>query len=109
MAIYAMAFPLRNFLYVVITGVFRSGGDTKTGLKYDLSCLWIFGVGAAVVSAFVLRLPFVWVYTLSLIFEDWPKTILCIRHFFSKKWIMPVTETGKEALLEYKKEQNKIT
>ena len=108
MAVYAMAFTLRNFLYVVITGVFRSGGDTKTGLKYDLFCLWMFGVGVALISAYVLRLPFVWVYALSLIFEDWPKTVLCIRHFFSKKWIMPVTETGKEALLEYKKEQNKI-
>ena len=109
MAVYAVTFPLRNFLYVVITGVFRSGGDTKTGMKYDLLCLWVFGVGVAAVSAFVFKLPFVWVYALSLVFEDWPKALLCIRHFFSKKWIMPVTETGKEALLEYKKEQNKIT
>jgi len=109
MAVYALEFPIRNFLYVVITGVFRSGGDTKTGMKYDLSCLWFFGIGAAAISAFVFRFPFVWVYAASLVFDDWPKAVLCIRHFFSKKWIMPVTQTGKEAYEQYKKEQNKIT
>ncbi len=109
MAIYAMEFPLRNFLYVVITGIFRSGGDTMTGMKYDLSCLWFFGVVAAAVSAYIFKLSFVWVYGLSLIFDDWPKVFLCIRHFLSKKWIMPVTETGREALVEYKKELNKMS
>jgi len=109
MALYAIEFPIRNFLYVIITGVFRSGGDTKTGMKYDLSCLWFFGVSAAAISAFVLKLPFVWVYGLSLVFDDWPKVFLCMRYFLSKKWIMPVTETGKEALMQYKKENNKIS
>ena len=109
MAIYAVEFPIRNFIFVIITGVFRSGGDTKTGMKYDLVCLWGFSVTAALISAFVLKLPFVWVYAISLAFEDLPKAILCLKHFFSKRWIMPVTETGKEALLEYKKELNKIT
>ena len=109
MAVYAVEFPLRNFLYVVITGVFRSGGDTKTGMKYDLSCLWFFGVTGAAIAAFVLKLPFVFVYAASIAFDDWPKVVLCLRHFFSKRWIMPVTETGREAYELYKKEQNKIT
>ena len=58
-----------------------------------------------VVMAFVLKLPFVVVYALSIVFEDTPKLVLCLRHFLSKKWIMPVTETGKNALAEYKKEK----
>jgi len=109
MAIYAVEFPIRNYIYVVITGVFRSGGDTKTGMRYDLTCLWLFGVLGTFIAAYILKLPFVWVYAVSLVFDDWPKAVLCLRHFFSKKWIMPVTETGREALEEYKKEQKKIS
>ena len=109
MAIYAVEFPVRNFIFVIITGVFRSGGDTKTGMKYDLICLWGFGVTATFVAAYILKLPFVLVYAVSLVFDDFPKAMLCLKHFFTKKWIMPVTETGKAAFEEYKKEQKKIT
>ena len=103
--VYALTLPARNFQYVIITGVFRSGGDTKTGLRYDMICLWGIAVPAAVIMAFVLKLPFVWVYALSIIFEDTPKLVLCLKHFLSKKWIMPVTETGKNALEEYNNEK----
>ncbi len=107
MIIYAIEFPVRNFLYLIITGVFRSGGDTKTGMVYDLACLWFISVPVAAVSAFIFRLPFVVVYAFSMIFEDWLKAVLCLRHFFSKRWLMPVTETGKQALEEYKRETKK--
>ena len=107
MVIYAMVFPLRNFLYIVITGVFRSGGDTKTGMKYDLSCLWGISVPVAIISAFVLKLPFILVYALSMVFEDILKVILCVRHLISKKWVMPVTETGRLAYESYKNEVKK--
>ncbi|MBQ3181770.1 MAG: MATE family efflux transporter [Clostridia bacterium] len=103
--VYAVTMPSRNLLYVIITGVFRSGGDTKTGMRYDLCCLWGIAVPVAVLSAFVLRLPFVLVYALSIIFEDTPKFILCLRHFLSKKLIIPVNETVKNALNEYRKEK----
>lgn len=102
--VYAITLPARNFQYVIITGVFRSGGDTKTGMKYDMICLWGIAVPAAFIMAFVLKLPFVLVYALSIVFEDTPKLLLCLKHFLSKKWIMPVTETGKQALEEYKRE-----
>ena len=103
MIIYALMLPSKNFLYVIITGVFRSGGDTKTGMKYDISCLWLISVPVAIVTAFLIKLPFVMVYIASLVFEDVLKFILCLRHFISKKWVMPVTETGRKAYEEYKK------
>lgn len=108
MIVYAMEFPIRNVLYVLITGVFRSGGDTKTGMKYDLSGLWLISVPLSFVAAFLLKLPFIVVYVVSLVFEDWLKLVLCIKHFISQKWVMPVTETGKIAYDEYKKELLKI-
>ena len=108
MIIYAIEFPVRNLLYLAITGVFRSGGDTKTGMIYDLTCLWGISVPAAAIAAFLFKVPFIWVYTVSVVFEDWIKAVFCIRHFLSKRWIKPVTETGKMALEEYKKELNKV-
>ena len=40
-----------------------------------------------------------------LVFEDWVKTALCIKHFRSGKWIHPVTEEGKLALEREKEAQ----
>lgn len=105
MLVYGLEFAIRNLSYTIITGVFRSGGDTKTGMKFEIICLWILAVPATAIGAFVLKVPFVAVYAVSLVFEDWPKLILCLRHFFSQKWIKPVTETGREALREYILEQ----
>ncbi len=108
MVVYAVMFPVRNFLYVVITGVFRSGGDTKTGMRYDLYCLWGISVPIAVITAFVLKLPFVLVYATSMIFEDATKFVFCLKHFLSKKWVIPVTKTGKEAYREYLRTVRKV-
>ncbi len=104
MVIYCLAFPLRSFLYVVITGIFRSGGDTTTGMKYDLLCLWGISVPVAIVTAYVFKMPFVLVYAFSMIFEDILKFFLCLRHLFSKRWVKPVTKTGRLAYEEYKNE-----
>ena len=99
--VYAIEIPIRNIPYVVIVAIFRSGGDTKTGMKYDLVCLWAISLPVTFIAAFVLKLPFVAVFACSYVFEDYLKSILCLKHFFSKKWIKPVTETGRQALKEY--------
>jgi len=101
MAVYALELPIRNIPYVTIVGVFRSGGDTKTGMKYDLLCLWGISLPVTFVVAFILKIPFVLVFAASYIFEDYLKSFLCIRYFISKKWVRPVTENGQRALREY--------
>jgi hypothetical protein len=35
------------------------------------------------------------------IFEDYIKSILCIKYYKSLKWIKPVTEEGKTGLIKY--------
>lgn len=104
MLVYALELAIRNIPYVTIVGIFRSGGDTKTGMKYDSVCLWLLSLPVTFIAAFVIKLPFVVVFACSYIFEDYLKTFLCLRHFFSKKWIKPVTETGKQALKAYLEE-----
>ncbi|MBQ3114603.1 MAG: MATE family efflux transporter [Clostridia bacterium] len=103
MLIYALEMPVRNIPYVAIVGIFRSGGDTKKSMQYDLLTLWAVAVPTTFVMALVFKLPFVVVFLCSYISEDYLKAYLCIKYFKSKKWIKPITDTGKKALAEYLK------
>ncbi len=103
--VYALELFVRNLPYVAIVGVFRSGGDTKTGMKYDLLCLWVLSIPMTLLAAFVLKLPFVLVFACSYVCEDYLKSVLCIRYFKTKKWIKPVTENGMIGLKAYLQEE----
>ena len=96
--VFGLEMPLRYIPYIIIVGIFRSGGDTVTGMAYDLIFLWSIALPAAFVSAFVLHLPFVAVFAVMIFAEDTLKAIFCLRRFFSMKWIRPVTEEGKQAM-----------
>ncbi len=101
LVIYGIELAIRNIPYVSIVGIFRSGGDTIKGAKYDLICLWCVSAPITLFAATVLKLPFVLVFACSYLCEDYIKAFLCLRYFKSMKWIKPVTETGKEALKNY--------
>ena len=92
----------RNLPYITIVGIYRAGGDTSTGVKYDMGCLWLLSIPVTVICAYVVKLPFPVVYALMLMSEDYVKTFLCLRHFYSWKWLMPVTEEGRSALAAWK-------
>ena len=96
--IYALEIPIRNIPYIQIVGVYRSGGDTTTGVFYDLICLWGISLPVTLFTAFVFRLPFVTVFLLMYLSEDIIKTLLCLKHFKSAKWIRPVTKEGQIGL-----------
>lgn len=105
LAIYAIEIPIRNIPYVQIVGIFRAGGNTAIAAKADLFCLWGISVPLTLVCAYVLKLPFLVVYALMYVFEDWPKSIMCIYNFKKLKWLRPVTQEGKEAFERFKKER----
>ena len=96
--VYALELAVRNIPYVAIVGVFRAGGDTKKGMIYEMVSLWAVSVPATFLAAFVFRWPFVAVFACSYFCEDYLKAFLCVKYFFTKKWIKPVTETGQAAL-----------
>ncbi len=102
LTVYALEIPLRNIPYIQIVGVFRSGGDTTTGVVYDLACLWGLSLPVTLITAFVLDLPFVAVFTIMYLSEDIIKSVLCIRHFRSARWLRPVTPEGKAGLDAWK-------
>ncbi len=94
---------LRNIPYVQVVGVFRSGGDTFHGMLYDLGSLWVVGIPAAYLAAHVFHWPFLAVVAAAYLGEDIPKSILCLRYFRTGRWLMPVTEEGRQGLEDYKK------
>ena len=95
---------LRNVTYVQVVGVFRSGGDTFWGMVYDLGSLWLVAIPAALLAAGVFHLPFLGVVMCAYLGEDIPKTVLCLRHFRTMRWLKPVTEEGRAGLEAYRRE-----
>ncbi len=88
--IYSLELIIRNMPYTLICSVFRAGGDTVTGAKYDLICLWLIAIPITFVIAFFTEVAFPLIFFISYIVEDLPKTTLCLMHFKTRKWIKPV-------------------
>lgn len=101
MAFYAFEFTIRQIPYLMIVGIFRSGGDTVTGVKYDLFSLWLLSIPATLIAVYVINVPFTVAFAIMYIFEDYVKTLLCIRYYKSMKWIKPVTMEGKSGLSDF--------
>ncbi len=108
MAVYAVAFPFRIMPYLQVVAIFRSGGDTVTGAKYELFCLWALSVPATLIAVYLFKVPFIVAYIIMYVFEDVPKNIFCMKFYLSKRWIKPVTEEGKQALLKFKNKAGDI-
>ena len=102
--IYSIDMPLRMLGFILIVGILRSGGNTFAAAKFDLSSIWLSSLPAVLISAYVLKLPFLVCFIVMYVFEDVIKLILCIPHYRSLKWIKPVTDEGKEALEVFKNE-----
>ena len=84
--------------------MFRSGGDTLTGMLFDLGSLWCVSIPLTLLAARVLQLPFIGVVIFAYLGEDIPKSILCLLHFKRIRWIRPVTEEGRAGLRDYQGE-----
>ncbi len=89
LTVYCMELVLRNIPYITIVGCFRAGGDTRRGMLYDLICLWGVAIPVTYVLGLVIGADFVLTYFIMLVAEDVVKNVLCLRHFFSFKWIKP--------------------
>lgn len=107
LSIYAAEMAIRNIPYIMICGIFRPGGETRVGMKYDLLFLWCVSLPATLAAAFLLRLPFPAVFATMYIAEDWLKAFFCIRYFLTGKWLKPVTPEGRAGLEKYLREKEK--
>lgn len=74
----------------VICGVFRSGEDSRFGFICDTIDMWVFSVPLGFISAFVLKLPPMWVYFL-LCLDEFVKMPFVYKHYKSYKWLQNIT------------------
>jgi putative MATE family efflux protein len=75
---------------VLICGIFRAGGDSKFGFIADTIFMWFISVPLGLLSAFVFKLPPLWVYFV-LYLDEFIKLPIVIRHYFKKGWLKNIT------------------
>lgn len=76
----------------LIAGIFRAGGCTKFGLICDTIDMWGYGITAGILTAFVFKLPVVWVYFFMCL-DEFVKCPWVFSFYKSKKWLRNITRT----------------
>jgi putative MATE family efflux protein len=77
---------IRMFNFSTFIGALRAGGDTRFALIMEICSIWLIGVPAAYIGAFVLHLPVYYVY-LMVALEELVKAFVSGWRVYSKKWI----------------------
>jgi putative MATE family efflux protein len=90
LTVMALALGIKVSNMMLIVGILRAGGDTRTSALIDVGPLWLVGLPAATLGAFVFGLPVGWVYALT-ISDEACKMILALWRLFSKRWIHNLT------------------
>lgn len=73
-----------------ISGIFCSGGDSKFGLCCDSVVMWCITVPLGLISAFLLKLPVVWVF-LIVNLDELLKLPTVYRHYKKYNWVKDLT------------------
>ena len=73
-----------------ISGIFCSGGDSKFGLCCDSVVMWCITVPLGLISAFLLKLPVVWVF-LIVNLDELLKLPAVYRHYKKYNWVKDLT------------------
>ncbi len=81
-----LVFWIKTVNMGMIIGLFHAGGDTHFCLFLELGGVWLIGIPAAIIGAFVFHLPIYWVAALVAL-EEVFKLSLGLPRFFSGKWI----------------------
>ena len=80
---------------ISVTGVLRSGGDTKFAMISECSCVWFVSVPLAFITALVFHMP-VHLCVLVMKAEEIIKLIILRKRFYSGKWINLVIDGLKK-------------
>lgn len=86
LTVMACSLWVRMFNFTVFIGALRAGGDTRFALLMEICSIWLIGVPAAYVGAFVFHLPVYFVY-LMVMLEEIAKAFVSGWRYKSRKWI----------------------
>ena len=76
---------------------YRASGDAVTGTVLEIVFMYLLVLPRVLITGFVLKLPY-WVIFLCCYIDEPIRYVLMQRHFYSRRWVRPVTEQGKAAL-----------
>ena len=86
---------LKTFNCVSIVGIFRGGGDTKTGMIIDTCSMYLLGIPLGFIAMYFLKLDVAYVYAF-LISDELFKLPIVIYRVKSRKWIRNITREKNE-------------
>ncbi len=86
LCITALLMIVKALTFLLIVGVFRNGGDTRTSCIIDIGTVWFVGVPVVALAGLVFRLPLLPSYALMGL-EELVKLCLSLWWFRRKKWI----------------------
>jgi putative MATE family efflux protein len=90
LVVFACFLPAKSYNLHFIVGIDRAGGDTRFGLFFDVFGVWGIGVPAALLGAFVFKVPAWGVYLLATS-EELAKIFLAAGRLKSGKWLRSLT------------------
>ena len=90
MVIFGLELAVHNLPYMMVCGIFRAGGDTRTGLIVDIISAYLIGIPITAAAGLVLHLSVPMTYLIMYLVEDVLKVFVYGRHLISNKWIRPV-------------------
>lgn len=87
LVIHGLLMPVINLPYLAVVGIFRAGGDATYGFFIDTFSVYFMGIPTLACMAYLTKASFPAMVAGMFLGEYCLKTILCILHFRSRKWI----------------------
>ncbi len=84
--VFVIFMPAKDFNFINVVGVLRSGGDTRMCLFLDTSGVWFIGVPLAFLGGLFFKFPIYIVYAMVML-EEVYKMILGYLRYRQKKWL----------------------
>ena len=75
---------------LLISGIFRAGGDSRFGMVCDIIVMWVISVPLGFLSAFVWKLPPMAVYFILCLDEFWKIPVVYV-HYKKFGWLKDIT------------------
>ena len=92
MMIFSLELVVHNLPYMMVCGIFRAGGDTRTGLIVDLISAYLIGIPITAAAGLLLHMSVPATYLIMYLVEDVFKVFVYGKHLISNKWIRPVVK-----------------
>lgn len=90
----------------IMNDTYRASGDAVTGTVLEIVFMYCMVLTCVLTAGFVLKLPY-WIIFPCCYIDEPIRYVLMQLHFYSGKWVRPVTETGMAALPDFRRKHER--